>query len=210
MTGDGRQENNPTSEDFNWKVYYEATAGRDVRPLLAQATRMMEIAGDALELGAGAGNEVRYLLERGYRVTAVDADAGAVKRLQALAHPNLRVVQSTYDAFPFQPDTYDLVSAHFALPFNPAATFDAMFTRLRRSIRPGGLFSGNLFGERDGWNVPGSGKTFLRREDAIRLFDGLDVLLFNEIEDEHEMAHGGIKRWHMFDIIARRPAPADQ
>lgn len=203
MTGSGPRADCPTNENFDWDVYYKASGGRDVRPLLVQAVEAQHSAGDALELGAGAGNEVRYLLERGYRVTAVDADTGGVAILRALAHPNLRVVQSTYDAFTFEPHRYDLVSAQFALPFNPASTFDAMFARLRGSIRPGGLFSGNLFGERDEWNVPGSGKTFLSREDAIRLFDGFDVLLFEEKEEQRELAHGGMKHWHLFDIIAR-------
>jgi tellurite methyltransferase len=207
MTGNDTQGDCPTSENFNWSGYHQATHGNPPRPLLAQAVQMLESAGDALELGAGAGNEVRYLLDQGFRVTAVDADAGGIDMLRAIGHPNLQVVQSTYDSFAFDPDTYDLVSAQYALPFNPAATFDAMFARLRRSIRPGGLFSGNLFGDRDEWNTPGSGKTFLRREEAIRLFDGFDLLHFDENEEERGLAQGGTKHWHVFDIIARRPVP---
>lgn len=207
MTGSDAQGDCPTSENFNWGDYHKATGGRDARPLLVQAAEMRESAGHALELGAGAGNEVWYLLDHGFRVTAVDSDAGGVDMLRAIPHQNLQVVHSTYDSFLFEPHTYDLVSAQYALPFNPAATFDAMFARLRRSIRPGGLFCGNLFGNRDQWNTPGSGKTFLRREEAIRLFDGFDVLLFEEDEAERGLAQGGTKHWHVFDIIARRPEP---
>lgn len=211
MTGAEPRADSPTSDNFVWGVYYKATGGREPRPLLVQTVGIRPSPGDALELGAGAGNEVRYLLDQGYRVTAVDADAGGVERLRALDHPNLRVVQSRYDQFTFEPDTYDLVSAQYALPFNPAATFDAMFSRLRRSIRPGGLFSGNLFGDRDEWNTPGSGKTFLRRDDAIRLFDGFELLLFEEHEEDRELAQGGPpKHWHVFDIIARRPGSPGQ
>ena len=64
MTGSGPRADCPTSENFDWDVYYKASGGRDVRPLLVQAVEAQHSAGDALELGAGAGNEVRYLLER--------------------------------------------------------------------------------------------------------------------------------------------------
>ncbi len=211
MSGTESDDNRPTSDQFDWSPFYKATSGREARPLLVHAVGMLGAAGDALELGAGAGNEVRYLLDKGFRVTAVDADAGGVGLLRSIDHPNLRIVQSTYDDFAFEPDAYDLVSAQYALPFNPAATFDTMFARLRASIRMGGLFSGNLFGERDDWNTPGSGKTFLRRDEAMRLFDGFDLLLFDEREEDRELAQGGTpKHWHVFDIIApaaRAPSP---
>lgn len=194
------------SERGRWARYAAMTQDYPPRPLLVRAVALLAGPGDALDMGPGAGNDSRYLLARGFRVTAVDADAAAVQRLVALGDERLRVVHSTFAEFAFAPDGYDLINAQLALPFNPPATFPSTFARLRSALRPGACFTGHLFGVRDGWNRPGTTLTFHTREEAEALLTGLQVVEFHERDEEVQLASGAPHRAHAFEIIARQPA----
>src|SRR5579863_6819789 len=102
---------------FDWDRFYGFTQTSPPWPLLMRAAALAPKHGRALDLGAGAGRDTRYLLEQGFDVTAVDAEPGAVVLLAALPSERLHVVRSTFEDFAFA--TYDLISAQFALPFTP-------------------------------------------------------------------------------------------
>jgi SAM-dependent methyltransferase len=165
---------------------------------------MFEAAGDALDVGAGAGRDTAYLLDHGWRVTAIDSSPSAIDALARLARPNLRVVATR--AEDFVPSTYDLVNAQFSLPFILPARFTATVQRLRESVRPGGVIAATFFGKRDEWNVAGTNITFNTRADIEELFRGWNVIELTEIEEDGHVATGAPKHWHVHHLIARRPA----
>ncbi len=157
----------------------------------------------------GAGRDTRYLLAHGFTVTAVDADAHAVERLRGVGGERLRVVQSTFEDLRFDPQSYDLISAQFTLPFVPEPAFSAVFARLVEALRPGGVFAGQFFGVNDEWNLLGRAMTFVTRERAEELLRRLDVLELSEEDADGHKADGSPKHWHVFHILARKsPAPA--
>jgi SAM-dependent methyltransferase len=193
--------------DGNWERFYRYTHDSPPWPLLIRAAELLPDGGRALDLGAGAGRDTRYLLAHGFIVTAVDADVHAVERLRALADERLHVVHSTFEAFPFEPRCYELISAQFALPFVPEPAFSAIFARLVQALRPGGVFAGQFFGPYDQWNTPGRQMTFVSRQRAQELLRGLDVLELREEDTDGHTADGSPKHWHVFHILARKPAP---
>lgn len=193
-----------------WADYYVATEGRPPREPLVRAVETLGRPGDALDLGSGAGNDTRYLLERGFRVTAVDADPDSFAARQASNGPQLWTIQSGFRELSLRSASYDLISAQFALPYLHPAEFSPVVARILGALRPGGVFTGDLFGIRDGWNVPEIGMTFLEREGAEALFTDLDLIEFNEVEEERALATGELKQWHLFQIIARRPGEREE
>ena len=56
---------------FDWGRFYTYTKDSPPWPLLVRAASLVPRNGRALDLGAGAGRDTRYLLEQGFRVTAV-------------------------------------------------------------------------------------------------------------------------------------------
>jgi len=193
------------SDDVRWACYATAMRDRPPRPLLVRAAALLPAPGEALDLGCGAGNDTRYLLARGFRVTAVDANDAVVQRLAALADERLTVLRSTFANLEFVLNGYDLVSAQFSLPFNPPETFAAMFARLVGALRPGAIFAGHFFGVRDAWNRPGTALTFQTRAEAEALLQGLELVEFQEQEEVIHLGSGAPHRAHVFEIIARRP-----
>jgi tellurite methyltransferase len=95
------------------------------------------------------------------------------------------------------------VNSSFAIPFCPPSAFPAVWQRIQTSLRPGGRFSGQLFGDRDGW----SGEqdiTFQTRPQVETLLASFDVEQLEEIEEDGTTASGRQKHWHLFHVIARK------
>lgn len=116
--------------------YYEKTFKMKPNPMVVGVIEILSIfkhrGKTALDLGAGAGRDSKYLLKRGYRVTAVDKDPNAVKFLKKIRNKKLNVVQSTFEDFKFE--KYDLVSAMFSLPFTPPKHWHVFYVTARKPV----------------------------------------------------------------------------
>jgi trans-aconitate methyltransferase len=185
-------------------AYIEARRFDPPRPLLVKAAALVARKQHALDAGAGALNATRYLLSAGFHhVTALDASPSAEKIAAELPPEQVSFVLSRFEDFAFPAGRYDLVNAEFSLPFIRAENFPAVFSRLLRSIGPGGIFTGQLFGLNDSWNVPDRGMNFHARA-AVEMF--LRDLTILELEEEDHLGQtklGEVKHWHIFHITAR-------
>jgi hypothetical protein len=196
----------------DWAAYYRATIGREPRPLFAKAMTALEAAkvlpGQAIEIGFGDGTETLDLLEAGWRVLAIDPApaAGDVRRSQVPADALDRVTITSAPAESVDLPPFDLLYAGYSLPFLDPAKFGQFWDGVRRALLPGGFLAVNVFGLRDSW-AGRAGMSFVSIETAQALVEGLEVLGFEE-EDQEGGSFLGPKHWHVFHLIARRPAPA--
>jgi hypothetical protein len=144
-------------------------------------------------------------------VTAVDADPRAVALLAALPQEHLRIVQSSFEDFAFE--TYDLISAQFALPFMPRDHFAEVIARLKAALAPAGIFAGQFVGVHDEWNTPHRAMTFVTRAEAEALLSDFETIELNEEDADGHVSDGSPMHWHVFHILARRrfasPAPTE-
>jgi len=195
-----------TDRDSDWTEYYERTAGRPPRrTLLAALQRFGPGAGRrAVDLGCGDGRDTVALLAAGWRVLAIDAEPAAIERLSARDLPPGAALETRCARFEdAEWGEVDLVNASFALPLVPPERFPALWAKISSSLAPGARFSGQLFGERDGWRGE-KAITFLSRAEAEPLFAGFAVELFEEEETDAATPYGKRKHWHLFHIVARK------
>jgi tellurite methyltransferase len=188
-------------------AYIEARRFDPPRPLLLKAAALAVRKEHALDAGAGALNATKYLLSAGFaHVTALDAAPSAQKLAAELPPKQVTFVLSRFEDFAVPAEAYDLVNAEFSLPFIRAENFATVFARLLGSVRPGGLFTGQLFGPNDSWNVADSGMNFHSRAAVETLLHGFEHLEFEEEDHPGKTKLGDEKHWHIFHIIARKPA----
>ena len=195
----------------DWAEYYRKTGHRPPRPTLIRALDSFDAEGrppDALavDLGCGSGRDTVEMLRRGWPVLAVDAADEAVAALlarddlpQAAAMRTL-VCRHEDLAMP----RCDLANAGFSLPLCPKPDFPAVWRKIVAALRPGGRFSGQLFGERDSWSGRPS-MTHLSRTEAEGLLSDLEVEHFDEEEDDSVTPRGESKHWHIFHVVGRKP-----
>ncbi|MHB8710099.1 MAG: class I SAM-dependent methyltransferase [Minisyncoccota bacterium] len=182
----------------NWNDYLKKTKNMKARPLLVEALPYVKNKNHALDLGCGAGDDSRFLKEEGFLVTSVDNNPEVKKYVDS---PNL--VISTYANFDFPTEYYDLVNAQHSLPFNPPESFNPMFERLTKSLKPGGIFAGQFFGKEDSWSSDKS-MTFHTEAEIRSLLSSYKVHVFREEKKEGKTVSGDTKFWHVFHVIAER------
>jgi|SRR3989344_5000789 len=185
----------------DWKQYYRATKNRAPRALLKKTLPFAKKKGKALDLGAGALNDSRFLVENGYEVVAVDMNQNI--HTYARNIPSIRVHVSSFNNFPFPKETFNLVSAQYALPFNPPSSFDVVFGKLTKSLKRGGIFTGQFFGSRDSWSK-NKNMTFHSEESIKNLLEQFTIIHLREKKKFGKTVLGKKKFWHVFDVIARR------
>jgi tellurite methyltransferase len=185
--------------------YIEARRFDPPRPLLIKAAALVERREHALDAGAGALNATKYLLSAGFaHVTALDASPHAQKIAKELPPEQVTFVLSRFEDFEFRGNPYDLVNAEFSLPFINRGHFLPVFAKLLNSVRDGGIFTGQLFGVNDSWNVENSGMSFHTRAEVEELFRDFELLQFEEEDHPGTTKLGEPKHWHIFHIIASR------
>jgi tellurite methyltransferase len=196
------------ARDSDWQEYYERTAGRPPRRTLLAA---LDAFGDetvprsAVDLGCGEGRDTIELLRRGWRVIAIDAESAAIERLETRRDlPRGALLDTLCTRFETARwPKVDLVNASFALPLCAPERFAEVWARIERSLKPGGRFSGQLFGERDDWRGE-PGITHHDRAAVERLLAGFTVEMLEEEEIDTATPYGKPKHWHLFHIVARK------
>jgi tellurite methyltransferase len=193
----------------HWADYYAAIADRAPRRTLLDALARFAPSASpllAVDLGCGDGRDTIELLRLGWSVLAIDAEAAAIARLQSRADlpegARLSCLCRRFEDAVWP--AADLVNASFCLPLCPPERFPALWRRVLASLKPGGRFSGQLYGDRDGW-AGRPGMTHLNRAAAERLLRDLRVELFEEEEADSVTPRGKPKHWHIFHIVAQRP-----
>lgn len=162
----------------------------------------------AVDLGCGEGRDAQAILERGWRVIAIDGNPSAFEHMKTrniLEHPAIDARCEPFEecAIP----GCDFLNASFSLPFCHPDRFHALWTIITHAIEPGGRFAGQLFGDRDTWATLPDRSHFTKAE-VEALFAPFDLEHFVEDEKDATDTEGQDKHWHVFHIVARKPADA--
>jgi SAM-dependent methyltransferase len=197
---------------MSWDQYYKLNLGRPVRPVLSQVLSLIESRAPsskalfAIDLGCGAGIETAELLQRGWRVFAIDRQPSSIEALKNLvpseARDRLAIACQSFEELSSLP-VADLVFSYHSLPFCEPRSFSELLRKVKDSIAPHGYFAGTLFGNDDDW-VKAGRTSGLSIEGLSTFLEGLEVLHLSEFNRLGPTALNGDKHWHYWTVIAKR------
>jgi SAM-dependent methyltransferase len=163
-----------------------------------------------LDLGSGTGLPYdEYLIRRGLRVTGVDFSLKHLARARRNV-PQAEYIQGDFSKAFFAPETFDAVTAFYAIFNLPRREHAALFARMRRWLKPRGKILVTLGTtdmdcdtEADWLGAPMMWSSY--PPEAYRHI--LEQTDFIERKSGFEGAPGD--REHHFWLLAEKPAPVD-
>lgn len=194
--------------DNDWDGYFKAVHGKPPRDTLLKALELFGVdhagPGVAVDLACGEGRDTLELLSRGWTVHAIEMSPTGLEMLDRRVRPEDRA-RLRMQLAPFATASWpscDLLNCSYALPFCPPGEFAGLWQRIVSSIRPGGRFAGQLFGDRDTWSRSALtiGHTRAQVEELLKPFD---IEQLNEEEKDDTTSMGELKHWHVYHIVAR-------
>lgn len=189
----------------SWLAYYDKVSTSPPRELLLKGLayfydsqkRLDEV---AVDFGAGAGVDTKYLLDSFFKVHAIDRNKHSMDLLKNLS--KIGDLSITCDDF----SNVEIPSCYFfysslSLPFCNPHKFEEIWTRIVTSIESDGIFCGNFFGVKDDWRD----KLIVQTSDEIKKrFSDFKILEWSEEEKDAPSATGPMKHWHIINIVAKK------
>jgi SAM-dependent methyltransferase len=112
--------------------------------ILPWALEDVDLGADVLELGPGYGANLRVLVERVPRLTAIEIDGSTVRLLERDYGDRARIIHADASAMPLPDGVFSAVVCFTMLHHVPTAALqDRIFTEAFRVLRPGGVFAGS-------------------------------------------------------------------
>lgn len=192
-----------------WYRYAQAKQGNPPRELVRHAANyLLSPAATAIDFGAGVGNETKFLVEKGFTVTAIEPDV-SVAQLLAKRFPSQQVIILSYKFEDKEWHTLppvDLFVASYSLPYVEPDHFQDVWRQIVNHIKPSGYFVGHFFTpEYGGFNKKErTHMTFLTKKQIEQLFPSFMIKEMTLI-DEHVVTTSGTQiNANYYEVIAQK------
>lgn len=128
--------------------------------------------GHVLDLACGSGRHLRWLAERGWRVTGVDRDEPALRPLAALAEVVVADIEG--GAWPLEGRRFDGIVVTNYL-------WRALLPRIAQSLAPGGVLVYETFADgQQHFGRPSKPEFLLQRGELLRAFADLCIVAYED------------------------------
>lgn len=197
------------SEIEDWSGYYKSVAGKGARETLLQGLDLFKKEGIsngfAIDLAAGEGRDSIELLKKGWKVLATDNHPEASEylwsRVPESLKTNLQTKEVSFEKMILPPS--DLINASFALPFCEPQHFNLFWNKIKKSIRKGGRFTGQFFGDRDTWALKPK-RSHHSHSEVLEMLNDFSIEIIREEEHDDPLNTRNPKHWHIFHIVAKK------
>mgnify|MGYP002857424961 CR=1 FL=1 len=186
------------------KKYYEKTINAKpsalIRKFFINNYNQKLNGNSAIDLGCGTGNDTEFLLEQGFKVTAIDQEEQVkdIIKNKNLDKENLELIINDFSKIEFS--NSDLILANFSL-FFVKHNFEELIEKILKSINVNGFFVGNFLGKEDDWNKT---ITTVDKEKLLDYFKDFEMSYFSEEKYYKNTSIEKNKFWHVYTIIAQK------
>ncbi len=198
-------ENNKTS-GLEWVDFIKETKNRSPRQITKNALSWVKNKGQALDIGGGALNDTKSLLENGFKVDVVDIEDITLDISKEIKNNNLEVHIKPIEDYDFSIEKYDIIVANYVLPFINPKKIKSLMNNIFSSLKIDGIFCGIFFGNNDFYKNR-SDTVFHTKNQVLNLFKNHEKLYFSEVEKKCLNYRGNLEHCHSFEIIIKKNKP---
>ncbi|MCI0622788.1 MAG: class I SAM-dependent methyltransferase [Acidobacteria bacterium] len=189
--------------DKHGEEFYKSTASLNLYELYDPFLRELPPGAQILDAGCGSGRDTKAFLERGYRVSAIDASPQMAQLATVLTGKRCEVL--SFQEMEFQ-EEFDGIWACASILHVPKGEIYAVMLRFIQALKPGGIFYISLK-EGEGEQIAEDGRFFnYYTVDSFRKllssFPALSEVAFWTTEEIRSCQHRG--RWLNFLLKKRR------
>jgi len=198
-----------SSKEIN--EYYDATEDREVRPDLTVA---VDIAADpriAIDCGCGAGADIKFLLEKGFKVYGFDIEDESILRCKKRFKSNKNVILSKAGFGSYEYPRASLVVADASLFFCRKTEFDYVWSNIYECLYPNGIFCGSFLGPDDAMaRSKYNNSAFwpdisvFNEKEVRKLLGNYEIYRFTEHKTSGKTPQGIPHDWHIFSVVAKK------
>ena len=189
----------------DWDNFHNITENNLPRKNIVHFISNYNVTGNAIDLGCGSGSDTIFLIKNNWNVLAVDLSNTEERIRNKLSNDEQKRLKFEVQKFEeLKLSECDLLISNNSLPFCDKNYFYQMWAEICSNIKNNGYFVGNFFGINDEWNTKNDKRTFLSKEEVMKLFNNFEILEIKEIEKDKPTAEGKMKHWHIIEIIARK------
>ena len=191
--------------------YYDATEDRKIRSDLRFALSILRGPKIAVDCGCGAGADIDYLLENGFKIYGFDIEDESISRCKRRFKNNTNVVLSREGFETYDYPAASIVVADASLFLCANADFDGVWAKISECLYNQGVFCGSFLGPLDTMAGPTYDKdafwpevTVFEANDVRALFQGFEIHHFTEHRSSGNTSQGTPHDWHIFSVVAKK------
>lgn len=199
-----------TSQEI--EAYYDATEHRTIRADLHYAASLIVNKKKvAIDCGCGAGADIAYLLDNGFKVHVFDVEQESISRCQERFKNNEQVFLSNDSFESFKYPKASLIVADASLFFCAEQNFDSVWQCIENALVSGGVFCGSFLGSEDTMASPDFDKNVwwpnvlvLNEQQIRKKFHAFLIKRFTEHRKSGETPQKTLHEWHVFSVVAKK------
>ncbi len=184
------------------------TWGKHPNELLQKICNLFNIGANFLDLGCGQGRDSLFMLQKGFKVDAVDNSQKAIeqikKSIQADSLPiaNINLFCSDISSFDITKNKYDIINAYNSLQFLPKKEALKMIESIKSNIKDNGyvIISGFTTSDPFYKKINNDKRCFLGPQELRKIFSDFNVIEYKE-EIIKDKGHPGSPEPHTHGIV---------
>ncbi|MFH1656529.1 MAG: class I SAM-dependent methyltransferase [Candidatus Nealsonbacteria bacterium] len=190
----------------NWEKFVKVTKNRKPVSFLTKTIKELDVSGKfALDLGCGAGVDVKYLAENGFKVEAIDFNKSSINQTKEICKDlNIEAKRKDIADFKINLKKYSLIIAWNSLSFLQKDKAKKVFINIQKGLKSGGFFVFSIFGIEDDWAKNHKEMSFWTIGELKKTLESIDFIKITEKKETKPGVTGEVKFWHLIQGIARK------
>ncbi|MDD4902397.1 MAG: NUDIX domain-containing protein [Patescibacteria group bacterium] len=181
--------------------------GEKPNPLLQKILEKLEPGSEFLDLGCGQGRDALFMLQKGFKVTAIDNSEEGIKKMREaiaakkLSLSRIRLFCQNIATFKIEPNKYSTINAYNSLHFLAKPDALRSLVQIKQAVKNGGYAIISCFFIKKPLAKKIDNKhCFIAAGELMKIFSDFEIILYEEKTTDNK-GHAGCPEPHRHNVV---------